>query len=413
MGISNMSARYGAGDALGMGWAGRQASGMKPGQYNEYLLAMQRVMEDGISKGFIRSSEQVAQNLTMLSQMTGNNPLWQGEGGARRLSEMNAGLEGATDLSSTADILVYRAAQNVMANRGQEVKDYTDVMLEIEKGLTPELFKEIMKLNSGVENGGRAGIIELLKQQFNLSNTNARALYDGYIPNKKYTQAELDAYTKKPPDVNNPDLDAAKLIAEITNIYTKSGMIRWGDTIKNLKDELKEAINGLKGNSDGDSPLTPAESRAAVTKTLAELEATATNPASTGDDIRSAQNAAIDAQVGEGKRQAETKRMLLKSDAFWDKDRIAFFTGNGNPFTKNDDERAYDRFMAYEKRPETRPIFDEAIDILKSLNQDQIKKINENNEINKIILHVMTEETGKLMLEAMRELARTTIKYEE
>jgi hypothetical protein len=113
MGLSTMSARYGAGDALKMGWAGLQASGMSPGQYNEYLRAMQRVMEDGISKGFVRSSEQVAQNLTMLASMTGNDPLWQGENGARRLSEMNAGLEGATGLSSTSDILAFRAAREI------------------------------------------------------------------------------------------------------------------------------------------------------------------------------------------------------------------------------------------------------------------------------------------------------------
>ena len=86
--IANMSARFGAGDALATGWAGLQASGMSTGQFGEYLRAVQRVMEEGISRGFVRSGEDVARNLTMLARLTGNSPLWQGEQGARRLSEI-------------------------------------------------------------------------------------------------------------------------------------------------------------------------------------------------------------------------------------------------------------------------------------------------------------------------------------
>jgi hypothetical protein len=56
---------------------------MQTGQFNEVLRGLQRVMEDGISKGFVRSSDQVARNLTILSTMTNNNPLLSGEMGAQ------------------------------------------------------------------------------------------------------------------------------------------------------------------------------------------------------------------------------------------------------------------------------------------------------------------------------------------
>ena len=279
MGISAMSERYGAGNALGTGWQGLQASGMKPGQYNEYLRAMQRVMEDGISKGFVRSSEQAAKNLTMLSEMTGNNPLWQGENGARRLSEMNAGLESATGLSSATDILAYRGAQNVLKGMSDEdwkkavgdqdkdgladIKksgDYIDSMILLEKGLSANLFKEQMKLIDSAEGGGRTGSIERVRQMYGLNYHNSAMLYDtwktsGDSLSEEKIEELIKLYGKEPPAANSPELDAAKKIEEIKNLMTQTGQDYWDDQMTKLPQELAKAIREYNEKTGSSKPV--------------------------------------------------------------------------------------------------------------------------------------------------------------
>jgi hypothetical protein len=254
-GISAMSARYGAGDALKAGWAGLQASGMSAGQYNEYLRAMQRVMEEGVSKGFVRSSEQVAGNLAMLSQMTGNDPLWQGENAARRLSEMSAGLEGATALSSTSDIIAFRAARNI-AGGGS----FIEAMKVLEGGLTPELFGEYMKLAGAAEGGSREGIVPRMRQTFNLSYTNADVLYKAWDKNKNITTGELkklmESFKQEPPPADNPDLWAAITIEEIKNWWTETGISKWDAGFPDmLLEELSKAIREYNKETGSNVPV--------------------------------------------------------------------------------------------------------------------------------------------------------------
>jgi hypothetical protein len=296
LGISSMSARYGAGDALGAGWAGLQASGMKAGQYNEYLRAMQRVMEDGISKGFVRSSDQVVSSLTMLAQMTGKNPLWQGENGARRLMEMNAGLEGATGLASASDILAFRGAQNVLENdrdgklwnsianvdgkEGADIKrsgSYIDAMILMERGLNSDTFGEIMKLNSHAEGGDRSAVIERMRQQFSLNYTNSAMLYDQWdrqtehgtreMP-KENAQALVNAYGKEPPSANSPELEAAKKIEEIKNILTATGQEYWDKQMKELPGEFAKAMQEY--NAAKTVAGTPTKTNAGIVSNAAE-----------------------------------------------------------------------------------------------------------------------------------------------
>jgi hypothetical protein len=115
--FATKAGRFGAtdGDALGWAWRGNQVSGMAAGQYNEFLRSMQRIFEDGISKGFVKGSKEIAGNLTFLADLNGRSELWKGEQGEKRLSQMNAGLESATGMSSATDILAFRGAKNVLA----------------------------------------------------------------------------------------------------------------------------------------------------------------------------------------------------------------------------------------------------------------------------------------------------------
>jgi hypothetical protein len=264
--VSNMAARYGAGDALKAGWGGLGASGMSTGQYNEYLRALQRVMEDGISKGFSKSADQVATNLTMLSQMTGNSPLWQGENGARRLMDMNAGLERATGLGSTSDIVAYRAAQN-LAPRGSS---YVDVMKIMEGGLTPNLFNEFMRMTKNIEGGNREATIERMRQTFGLNYTNADALYKGWNPNM--TDASLRALVeqyKNNPLPNLPqrggkdEYNSTIETMEVRNLVIQSGQGFWDkefwDAMVRTRREYQEISGELvpgAGNTDVPMPGT-------------------------------------------------------------------------------------------------------------------------------------------------------------
>lgn len=249
MGLSAMSARYGGGDALRDGWAGLNASGMQTGQYNEYLRGIQRVMEDGISKGFIRSSDQVVASLTMLAAMTGNDPLWQGENGARRLMEMNEGFESATGLQSATDILAYRAAKSLP---GMADKDYVDVMEVLEGGMTGgngvDLLKNFMTNIDIAEGGSRNGKTERLRQLTGWNYTTTNAFMRGYGDGSGIDTEKLEILLEEAlknealPNADSPELDAAKVTQSITNWWTQTGQTYWDGKLPTLGQELAKAI---------------------------------------------------------------------------------------------------------------------------------------------------------------------------
>ena len=252
--IANMSARYGGGDALRVGYAGLQASGMKAGQYDEYLRAMQRVMEDGISKGFVRSSDQVARNLTMLANMTNNSPLWQGENGGRRLQEINSGIEGATGLQSSGDIMVFRAAREIY---GENIS-WADAMGHIEKGISQdkgtEFFNKIMEIFYKNNQGNREDFISFIKQQFGMSYNNAIALADAWIPNQNLSTVEMNRRMQGSSALvtaNSAELEWAKITQGITNWWTEKGMTYWDRQLESLRGEFAGLRNGLADLKEG------------------------------------------------------------------------------------------------------------------------------------------------------------------
>jgi hypothetical protein len=87
---------------------------MGKGQFTEFLNSIGRIMEESISKGFTKSTEEIAGNMQMLYKLSGSSPLWQGEQGAQRLSQMNAGISNATNLQTTGDVISYSAAKQLL-----------------------------------------------------------------------------------------------------------------------------------------------------------------------------------------------------------------------------------------------------------------------------------------------------------
>jgi len=311
--LANMSTRYGAGDALKAGWAGLQASGMTPGQYNEYLRAIQRTMEEGISKGLKLPADQIVQNLTMLSQMTGNNPLWQGENGARRLSEMNAGLEGATGLNTASDIIAYRAAQNLVPEGKGD--SYIEAMKIMEGGLTPKFFKEYMKMTNEVEGGGYEGIVERMRQTFGLNYTNADKLYQAWKENPYQDwEAVLKKYENKPlPDAKSPELEVAQLTAQTANITVQTGQIKFDESLPKFQEERKKAEEELKNAGYGKQEYTPSD----ITRLLSKAEGD--RKQEYDDALKSGNKDQIDKAFAEWQRATSTRVATMKNaDSLFD-----------------------------------------------------------------------------------------------
>jgi len=402
--VSNMAARYGLGtDPLKTGWGGLGASGMSPGQYNEYLRALQRVMEDSIGKGFVKSADQVAANFTMLSQMTGNSPLWQGENGARRLSEMNAGLESATGLKSTSDIVAYRAAQNIARSQGKG-GSYLDAMKIMEGGLTPNFFNEYMRLTKNIEGGNKEATVERMRQTFGLNYTNATALYEGWKPGMSddSMKALVDRYKNNPlPNANGPELEGMITTEKIRNAYTEAGQIYFDKNFPKLQseftkaqDEIVKAINALHYSN----------SRAGqMEEEMAPLGPIAHGMAVQADRIMANQEAA------QLRRDIEMARVSPDTMFFGGRVPRGSSSPTHTPFfnrNDNDDQYAYNRLMAYRDSddPQAQKAFLQALDIMKTFSNEEKTKANDTNTINRAIPDVMTDKTGQQLLEELRNL---------
>jgi hypothetical protein len=67
--------RYGKDSgALGTAYQGLQASGLQKGQYQEFLQSMQKIFEDGIAKGIVKGSQEIAGDMAYLADLSGNSP---------------------------------------------------------------------------------------------------------------------------------------------------------------------------------------------------------------------------------------------------------------------------------------------------------------------------------------------------
>ncbi len=170
--------RYGDNsDVIGYASQARQAAGLTKAQNEEFLQSLQSVIEDGIANGYIKSAEDVSKTMVMFARLSDNNPLWQGEQGARRLQQMNSGISGATALQSVSDVIVASAARDVLSVDGNREKylgdrasgTYIDEMLLMEQGNNPEMFGAIAASVEAMEGNNYTAKIERYKDIFKLN----------------------------------------------------------------------------------------------------------------------------------------------------------------------------------------------------------------------------------------------------
>jgi hypothetical protein len=274
----------GESNGLNTAYQGLQASGMAPAQFNEFLRAMQRTFEDGISKGFVRGSKEISETLTFLSDLNNGSELWKGEQGANRLSQMNAGIEKAKNLESTTDILIYRGAQNVLEGytdkdwtelldvdndgiediiKGRGSSEYLNPMLLIERGLTSKLFNESMKMFSIAEKGDYAGIIARMNNGFELKYAQSAPLYrnwiqhrdtPGYFDSKEFAR-ELEKYSEKPPENDSTELTMLSYVNDIKKYTQDIGQWHLDQKMPEIIAALKEEWGKARKHGNTSDPL--------------------------------------------------------------------------------------------------------------------------------------------------------------
>lgn len=219
-----------------------KASGLNDTQIPEFLSSIQKVMEDGIAKGFSRSATDVANTMVMFSKMSGNNAFWQGEQGAKILNQANNGLSSATSLSKTSDIIAYRAIARAYDNEEAKQKalgndlylkngGYVNNMMLLEQGLNADNFSSIMGA-IGETTDSTEGRIERIRQMFGVNYTGASRLLSldpSKFNTKEALQAEIEKI-QKDPDSQNKETRYQQSVNDI-----KAAVINIGESMAEVK----------------------------------------------------------------------------------------------------------------------------------------------------------------------------------
>ncbi len=253
MKLQGTASRYGLGEnVIQNAYGGLIASGMGRGQFSEFLQGLQSVIEDGISNGYITSTEDVTRNLTMYARLSDNNPLWQGQNGARMFTQMNNNLSQATGLSDTNSALVFSAL-----HKGGS---YVDTMEAIEKGLNDkDAFGKIFSTFMQSEDGNYEGVVERLRAAYGLNYTQAKQVFamGNKLGSSGYTQADFERDIKK--SGINPNAETEQTIwkdveNDLKNSMQLIGMGRWDRNLEELKNlAAEERGRGLQTAVDTDN----------------------------------------------------------------------------------------------------------------------------------------------------------------
>ncbi|MCQ2242473.1 hypothetical protein [Treponema sp.] len=170
--IASMNAAYSA----------SLASGLGKGQFSEFLNGLQSAVEDGISNGFIRSTEDVSKTMVMFSKLSGNDPTLQGEYGFKMLRQMDNGLKNATNLSSTSHLMAFQALRGL--NDGKqgvahiEGQDALNTLAYMEGGLNQKNFGAISKRFKAQYGDDVMENVLAIKELYGLNYNGAMKVYE-------------------------------------------------------------------------------------------------------------------------------------------------------------------------------------------------------------------------------------------
>jgi len=253
MGARALGGRFGQADVLGYAAGGLQASGMAPGQYREFLNATMNIFEEGLSRGIVKGWDQIATTQTWIAQL---GDAFKGQYGLNLYRKMEQAASGATALQTEQDIMMFRAARDVMKAMtkeqlgGLDPDYYQDVMQYLERGMSPQLW-EAWKERATAYGGGKGYFAEQIRAQLGINYTTAIGMttMTGVEATKKMKADETDSWQKTllqtQATIKLKIIDIASDVAKgKANMLEGAGYIV--DTIKRLS-TYREAEGGVAG----------------------------------------------------------------------------------------------------------------------------------------------------------------------
>lgn len=193
--LSGLNSRFETGGS-GAALAEAQRQNLSNGQTERFLNSLKDVVSSGIAEGYVKSTEEISNSVDMLYKLSGNNELFKGSEGVQRYQNMAEGIANSVNLSSSTDVLTYRAMMDSI--KGDKTGDKRlDTLMALEAGnLSPDFmknnFKQVMALT---DNGNDIlGAVELFKQQFGLNYAGAHEVYKMMINAK---DSDFESITAK------------------------------------------------------------------------------------------------------------------------------------------------------------------------------------------------------------------------
>lgn len=245
--------------------AAAKDTGLSQGQYNEYLQGLQRVIEEGISQGYVKSVDEINANMRMVNALSNGNPLWQGAEGLKRIQEIDKGMAGAVSMQDAGDMLLFKTMQTTIAGMkesdllaklnpelydedGRPTRADTryewngtpiDTELMLERGLTPEYALNYFKSLDGMYGKDGYSKVKEVKRDLDLNTTGAVELLKlmGEYRGKDMSNKETyDTYQKRIQDVINDPKNKGGEAALADAVGAIGGTL--GGIAGNIKGEL-------------------------------------------------------------------------------------------------------------------------------------------------------------------------------
>ena len=246
-------------NSLDIAYGASQASGLGRAQFGEFLQGLESVVSSGISKGFVRSTEDVSKTMAMLSMASNGSELWKGTQGAERLNQISSGIANATSLSSTTQILAYQAfRQNglaIGANDKSYIKgqDVLNTLAAMEHGLDS---KNFYKIGDSFKNAFGRDIMQNVMAWKELSGLNisgAMQLYNMYnkgeIKDGDLTKKINDL--KKDPAYSSDKTIQQNMLNELQTMGEKLGMPYFHQEIHKLDEYVRDIAAEITKDKKG------------------------------------------------------------------------------------------------------------------------------------------------------------------
>ena len=101
-------------------YQGLKDSGMTDARMDEFIQSVTQAMEEGVSKGFVGSVEDIVNNVSLFSRLSGGDAIWTGKEGAARANKIGSGFASAVNLNSVTDMMMYGSAKGVIQGLSPE-----------------------------------------------------------------------------------------------------------------------------------------------------------------------------------------------------------------------------------------------------------------------------------------------------